>query len=399
MGNYLSSPESSQNILEEKLCKSCYLSHRVSRWMKDGYGSHGLESIPDAVHRGHPQCLAAIIKADAVMDNNKRKSICQHGLVTATSRGNIACVTMLVEAGADVNKYSHGETPLVTAAKGGHEECLEFFLSKGADVNACDKYDSTALDYAVRHGNEACLNLLIKAGADVNSIKVNWFTTLMEAVRCGNTKCISSLIEAGADVNAKDIRGSSAITIAAERKISCQNFQLLISAGADVNVVDKKGNTPLIIAGSSIVTGRVECVKLLLRSGAKVNLLNNSKKKALCSHIDIYKRKYLRKPPDRTMVLLLYAAGEILDGITIDEDDNNNSCLLDYLDKREICLKVLCREAIKKTSIGHKPSRQSVRQGAEAWTSSDTDSVHVVQHVFNRRRTMIIHKFVRQVVF
>ena len=32
----------------------------------------------------------------------------------------------------------------------------------------------------------------------------------------------------------------------------------------------------------------------------------------------------------------------------IDEDDDNTSCVLDYLDKREINLKELCRESIRK---------------------------------------------------
>ena len=77
-----------------------------------------------------------------------------------------------------------------------------------------------------------------------------------------------------------------------------------------------------------------------------MNSFNNNKQNALCSHIS--KSKDLNKQPDRTMVLLLYAAGETLDGITIDEDDDNTSCVLDYLDKREINLKELCRETIRK---------------------------------------------------
>ena len=356
------------------------MSYHLSLWKKDHGGNwwHGPESIPNVAHHGHPECLAALIKAGAVMDRHKRKSIYQEALELATKRGNIASVKILVEAGADVNKNNHYGTPLVRAAKGGHEECLEFFLSKGVDVNACERSCCTALDLAARHGHEACLNLLIEAGANVNSLKPNGFTTLMEAIRFGHTKCVSSLIEAGADVNATNSYGHSAITVAAKKKISCPHFplllsagadvnavdysgtpvivdaalkcsdkelQILIDAGADVNAVDKEGNTPLIIAGSSSVAGRVECVKLLLRSGARVNLLNNSKNNALCSHIS--KSKDLNKPPDRTMVLLLYAAGETLDGITI-EDDEITGFVLDYLEKRTISLKEICRETIRK---------------------------------------------------
>ena len=48
------------------------------------------------------------------------------------------------------------------------------------------------------------------------------------------------------------------------------------------------------------------------------------------------------------MVLLLYAAGETLDDINVDEAEENTSCVLECLAKREICLKVYCRDAIRK---------------------------------------------------
>ena len=345
----------------------------------DGGMDLGLFPISYMAQNGHPGCFAALIKARSALDKHKLKSVYQDALEMAATNGNIACVKILVEVGADVNKSGYHGTPLVRAAKGGHEECVEILLSKGVDVNACERSGCTALDLAARHGHEACLNLLIEAGADVNSLKANGFTTLMEAIRFGHTKCVSSLIEAGTDVNATNSYGHSAITVAAKKKISCSNFQLLINAGADVNAVDffgapvivdaalkcsdkelqilidegadvnatdKEGSTALVIAGASSVADRVECVKLLLRSGAKVNKFNNNKSNALCGHIS--KSKDLNKPPDRTMVLLLYAAGETLDGITIDEDDEVTSFVLDYLEKRKICLKEICRETIRK---------------------------------------------------
>ena len=362
MGNNLSS----QEFLEEKLCTSCYKSYPRSCWSNDGEGRwwHGPGSIPYMAQNGHPGCLAALIKARSALDKHKLKSVYQDALEMAATGGKVACVKILVEVGADVNKSGYHGTPLVMAAKGGHEECVEFLLIKGVDVNAWEPSGCTALDLAARHGHEACLNLLIEAEADVNSLKANGFTTLMETIRFGHTKCVSSLIEAGADVNATNSYGHSAITVAAKKKISCSNFQLLVNAGADVNAMDffgaavivdaalkcsdkelqilvdaaadvnateKEGNTALVIAGASSVAARVECVKLLLRSGAKVNLFNNNKSNAHCSHIS--KSKDLNKPPDRTMVLLLYAAGETLDGITIDEDDEITSFILDYLEK------------------------------------------------------------------
>ena len=107
--------------------------------------------------------------------------------------------------------------------------------------------------------------------------------------------------------------------------------------------LDKEGNTALIAAAASSIAGRVDCVKLLLKSGARVNSFNHKKYNALCSHI--YKCKDLNKPPEKNIVLLLYVAGETLDGITIDEVVENTSCALE---KRGISLRELCRESIRK---------------------------------------------------
>ena len=75
------------------------------------------------------------------------------------------------------------------------------------------------------------------------------------------------------------------------------------------------------------------------------------------------------KLPDRTMVLLLYAAGETLDSITVDEDDDK-VCDLGYLQRLEISLKNICRDVIREHLLDLDPHTHAVRQGVEARTSS-----------------------------
>ena len=373
MGNYLFRPN-----LEEKLCESCFKDYKESLWVRNGRCMVcGPECLPEVAERGHPVCLQTLIKARAIREKDNRQGVYQLALRGAVGKGNVACAKILVEVGANVNGYEW--YILIEAVTGGNKECVEFLLSIGADVNIAEGSGCTALDVAARDGQEACLTLLIKAGADVNSKQLNGNTALMEAAKSGNINCILSLLNAGADVNIGNIYGDTALTVAAKTKVSCNSFgplvkagadvniknvfgtpviidailkcsdkelQILIDAGADVNVVDKEGNTAFITAGGRSVPGRVECVKALLLSGAVVNLKNENNKNALGHHI--YKSKDLNKPPDRTMVLLLYAAGETLDRIIIDENDENTSCILDYLEKREINLRELCREAIRK---------------------------------------------------
>ena len=135
MGNYLFRPN-----LEEKLCESCYGDYLESLWVSHGRcRSRGPESIPEVAKRGHPVCLQALIKAGAIEEKDKCQSVYQIALEYAVATGKVACVQILVEAGADVNGSKSRGRPLIEAVKGDHRECVEFLLNKGADVNLSER--------------------------------------------------------------------------------------------------------------------------------------------------------------------------------------------------------------------------------------------------------------------
>ena len=51
-------------------------------------------------------------------------------LHTASSKGNVSIVKMLIEAGADVDRHSGvvGYTPLHYACEGGHKEVVDYLI-------------------------------------------------------------------------------------------------------------------------------------------------------------------------------------------------------------------------------------------------------------------------------
>ena len=204
-----------------------------------------------------------------------------------------------------------GSEPIPSVTLQGHTHCLKVLLEarvmKDKD-KTCKRICKLALIYAVCYGHAKCMELLIDTRADVN-ISLN--TALLVAAQYGRANCL----------------------------------ELLIRKGADVNTVDSDNNTALIFAAGQ----NFNCVKLMLEANAKINMFNKNMRNALCNHIE--RRISANKHPDRTMVLLLYAAGETLDGITNLEDDHT-SCILDYLEKRKTCLMHLCREAIGKPLLG-----------------------------------------------
>ena len=192
------------------------------------------------------------------------------------------------------------------------------------------------------------MELLIQAGADVNIEDRCRNTPLIFATGNKYAKCVNVLINAGAYVNRRNEVGHTALTCAAsEGHYECA--KLLINTGADVNAADSDGYTALTAAANS---GSIKCVQLLLRSGARINAVNFKWQNTL-----IFLAEH-RSSPDVGRFLL--AAGKV---IKVEQYPflglfrHFNVDLPEYLQQQELklCLKHLCREAIRKRLIFTKP--------------------------------------------
>ncbi len=96
-------------------------------------------------------------------------------------------------------------------------------------------------------------------------------TPLMYACECGNAKMVKLLLEAGADVNARDYGGATPLMWASWGN-NVEVLRLLIDAGAKVNDRDRdNGSTPLIWWATNS-QDNVEGAKLLIKSGAFINI-------------------------------------------------------------------------------------------------------------------------------
>ena len=128
--------------------------------------------------------------------------------------------------------------------------------------------------------------------------------------------------------------------------------KLLVEAGADVNAVDGLQNSLLHVASPS----RLQCVKLLLQLGVKINISNALNQNAL-------KRFIVRcGSAKRDTGMILLAAGETLDGPIVhcaDSTGNRTQVPLpDYLKPAtEVQLDLMhqCRERIRKQLIDIDP--------------------------------------------
>ena len=300
-----------------------------------------------AVTNDHFNCVKRLIDEGA--DVNIVNKYGFTPVMFAAERGYVCCLNILIAAGADIDKVERnfpfvGKPALIRAAKTGNWECVSTLINAGADVNITLENRFTPLMHATYMGHVKCVELLIAAGADVNMTNTYGNTSISQIPRYTyKAEIVEMLIKAGADVNAPDLYGQPQI-LSAVRKGTWSHLKFVIESGADVNAVDLHNNTALMCAADKYNTAESDsCLRVLLQSGARINIVNKDHHNALSQHWE-------RRRPDGNICLLLFAAGETVKKEMIEEIENSgpefaiSKC---FPGKTNLDLKHLCRDAIR----------------------------------------------------
>ena len=160
---------------------------------------------------------------------------------------------------------SRGRSALSWAALRGDSKAVSLLVEAGANVNTSDSEGNTALIHSVQSKYTSCMDILLKAGADAKPKNIGGRNALMHAMRTsGNPLCIEPLLAAGIDVDCRDGYGASALAFSViSDSRGC--IATLLRCGADIDSADNAGDTALM---ESLFYHNDDALKLLLASGA-----------------------------------------------------------------------------------------------------------------------------------
>ncbi len=184
----------------------------------------------------------------------------------AAARGDMATLTQLLSAKADINQRdAYGRTPLHVATFAKQRAAVRALIQAGADTGALenDRYDAVTI--AAVADDEETLRTLLSLGASAKLVTSRFEgTALIAAAHLGHDGVVRQLIAAGAPLDhVNNLHWTAAVESIVLGNGGARHqatLRALVEAGANLQLTDRHGKTPLDLARSY---GYAEMVRLL----------------------------------------------------------------------------------------------------------------------------------------
>ncbi|XP_020504442.2 ankyrin repeat and SOCS box protein 11 [Labrus bergylta] len=174
--------------------------------------------------------------------------------------GGLICNALMADSWSD-------RTPLHEAAYQGRLLHLRSLISQGLHVDTLTMDRVSPLHEACLGGHYACAKFLLDHGADAEVVSTDGATPLFNSCSSGSAACVRLILQHRASINTPDLLASPIHEAAKKGHREC--LELLLSYGAHIDMELPVMGTPLY---SACVAQAVSCVRLLLHSGADVQI-------------------------------------------------------------------------------------------------------------------------------
>ena len=233
---------------------------------------------PNRIHSLlHHMLLAAVcglgtVTASAQVGPTPAEAARYSGLHAAAHKGDVAQITKLAAAKADLNaRDGNGRTPLHVATFARQREAIRALVKAGADINLLenDRYDGVTI--ASVADDEETLRVLLSLGASAKQVTSRYDgTALIAAAHLGHDGVVRQLIAAGAPLDhVNNLHWTAVIEsiVLGDGGVRHQaTLKALVDSGANLQLADRSGQTPLALAKAR---GFTAMVALLEKAGAR----------------------------------------------------------------------------------------------------------------------------------
>jgi ankyrin repeat protein len=226
----------------------------------------------DAIDKNDTATASSLISSGSVNLNEERWP-----LHRAAEHGRVEIMTMLLDAGADINAVDKSQyTVCHFAIVHDQFDVLKLLVERGAILGVVDSVGRSLLWFVSRFdASERLVILLLDAGAPLDGLSPYNLMALVKSVAVFNR-----LVARGVDFTAMRDEYGAKLCHYLARNVMCEDdLRFLVNVcGNDIHAVDNHGMTPLRWDSSS---GNDVALRVLVELGAEIDRQDNNGSTAL----------------------------------------------------------------------------------------------------------------------
>jgi ankyrin repeat protein len=231
------------------------------------------QQLIDAVVQNDTAAVSSLISSGSVNLNGE-----PWPLHRAAEHGRVEIMTLLLDAGADINAVNYSRyTACHWAIWNNHFDALKLLVERGANLGVLDSDGRSLLSF-VSHcdRSERFVTLLIDAGAPIDGLSNGEFMMLVKSVAV-----FTRLVARGVNFTAMRDEDGATLCHYLNRNVTCEDdlrFLVNVCGNNAVLAVDNTGWTPLHSASSR---GNELAMRVMVELGAEIDRQSNDGSTAL----------------------------------------------------------------------------------------------------------------------